>query len=159
MFPFRRYQVSPVWRADKPAPGRFREFVQFDLDSVGDRIGSCRYRDHRRACAIPWTHSRRVLTAVRFSSRKILNLLLRFASIPETTGAEVFRVLDKLEKIGAAKVRLELTGRLRRRVRVTRLPGVGLTNEQVDKIEQFLAIRASDRDEVARQPARPFLRR
>ena len=35
VFPFRRYQVSPVWRADKPAPGRFREFVQFDLDSVG----------------------------------------------------------------------------------------------------------------------------
>src|ERR687892_945586 len=33
--PFRRYQVSPVWRADKPGPGRFREFTQFDLDSVG----------------------------------------------------------------------------------------------------------------------------
>src|SRR5262249_38434156 len=33
--PFRRYQVSPVWRADKPGPGRFREFAQFDLDSVG----------------------------------------------------------------------------------------------------------------------------
>src|SRR6185436_16401014 len=33
--PFRRYQVGPVWRADKPGPGRFREFTQFDLDSVG----------------------------------------------------------------------------------------------------------------------------
>src|SRR5262245_50804286 len=33
--PFRRYQVSPVWRADKPDPGRFREFIQFDLDTVG----------------------------------------------------------------------------------------------------------------------------
>ena len=36
VFPFRRYQVSPVWRADKPAPGRFRQFTQFDLDSVGE---------------------------------------------------------------------------------------------------------------------------
>jgi histidyl-tRNA synthetase len=77
---------------------------------------------------------------VRFSSRKILNLLLAHAAIPEKQGADVFRVLDKLDKLGFAKVRQELT------LGYTdesgdRIRGIGLTSEQVDKIEQFLAIR------------------
>ena len=144
-FPFRRYQVSPVWRADKPAAGRFREFVQFDLDSVGAEsevadteiiAGMCDTLDALKAG--PYR--------VRFSSRKILDLLLRFVSVPEAAGAEVFRVLDKLEKIGPAKVRLELTGGYADESG-DKIPGVGLTGEQVDKIEQFLAIPASDRDE------------
>ena len=146
VFPFRRYQVSPVWRADKPAPGRFREFVQFDLDSVGTESevadteiisGMCDTLEALEAG--PYQ--------VRFSSRKILNLLLRFASIPEAAGAEVFRVLDKLEKIGQEKVRLELTTGYVDESGDT-IPGVGLTGEQADKIEQFLAIPASGRDEV-----------
>jgi histidyl-tRNA synthetase len=146
VLPFRRYQVSPVWRADKPAPGRFREFVQFDLDSVGTDsevadteiiAGMCDTLDALKAG--PYK--------VRFSSRKILNLLLRFSSIPEAAGAEVFRVLDKLDKIGAAKVRLELTDGYVDESGDT-ITGVGLRSEQVDKIEQFLAIPASDRDQV-----------
>ena len=102
--PFRRYQVSPVWRADKPAPGRFRQFTQFDLDSVGADsevadteiiAGMCDTLDALKVGRY----------RVRFSSRKILNLLLRYARIPEEAGADVFRVLDKLDKIGAPKVR------------------------------------------------------
>ena len=106
--PFRRYQVSPVWRADKPGRGRFREFTQFDLDSVGVEsevadteviAGMC---DTLRALKVgPFQ--------VRFSSRGILNVLLAFAGIPEGQGPEVFRVLDKLDKVGPQKVRLELT--------------------------------------------------
>ena len=46
--PFRRYQVSPVWRADKPDKGRFREFTQFDLDSVGTESEVADTEDHRR---------------------------------------------------------------------------------------------------------------
>ena len=145
VFPFRRYQVSPVWRADKPGPGRFREFVQFDLDSVGAEsevadteiiAGMCDTLDALKAG--PYL--------VRFSSRKILDLLLRFASVPEAAGAEVFRVLDKLEKIGPAKVRLELTSGYADESG-DQIAGVGLTGDQAGKIEQFLAIPASDRDE------------
>ncbi|HEY3571137.1 MAG TPA: ATP phosphoribosyltransferase regulatory subunit, partial [Thermoanaerobaculia bacterium] len=93
--PFRRYQVSPVWRADKPGPGRFREFTQFDLDSVGVEseiadteiiAGMC---DTLRALRVgPFR--------VRFSSRGILNSLLAYASLSAEQGVDVFRVLDKL---------------------------------------------------------------
>ncbi len=113
--PFRRYQVSPVWRADKPDQGRFREFTQFDLDSVGVEseiadteiiAGMC---DTLTALKVgPYR--------VRFSSRGVLNLLLAFAGIPAEQGVDVFRVLDKLDKVGPEKVRLELTDRLRRRL-------------------------------------------
>jgi len=139
VLPFRRYQVSSVWRADKPEAGRFREFMQFDLDSVGapsevaDTEIMAAMCDTLEALEVgPYR--------VRFSSRKILNLLLKHAAIAEEQGADVFRVLDKLDKIGFAKVRQELT------LGYTdesgdRIRGIGLTSEQVDKIEQFLAIR------------------
>jgi histidyl-tRNA synthetase len=147
--PFRRYQVSPVWRADKPDKGRFREFTQFDLDSVGVEseiadteiiAGMC---DSLRAIeAGPFQ--------VRFSSRGILNVLLAFAGIPAEQGADVFRVLDKLDKVGPQKVRLELTTGYVDSSGDS-IAGVGLFNEQVDKIERFLRIRAEDRREVVSQ--------
>ncbi|HEV2852891.1 MAG TPA: histidine--tRNA ligase [Thermoanaerobaculia bacterium] len=144
--PFRRYQVSPVWRADKPDKGRFREFTQFDLDSVGTEseiadteiiAGMC---DTLNALKVgPFR--------VRFSSRGILNTLLAYAGIPPEQGAEVFRVLDKLDKVGPKKVRLELTtGYVDSSG--DPIPGVGLAGEQVDKIERFLEIRSDDRREV-----------
>jgi histidyl-tRNA synthetase len=147
--PFRRYQVSPVWRTDKPDRGRFREFTQFDLDSVGvvsevadteivagmcDTLEALRVGDY----------------TVRFSSRGILNSLLAFAGASPERGTEIFRVLDKLEKIGAEKVRLELTTGYEDESGDP-IPGVGLSDAQVDRIERFLAIRAETRDEVVAQ--------
>jgi len=134
--PFRRYQVGPVFRADKPGPGRFREFTQFDLDSVGVPseiadteiiAGMC---DTLTALACgPFR--------VRFSSRRVLNLLMPLAGIDQGLAADVFRVLDKLDKIGIEKIRKELT-----------IEGVGLNLDQVRLIEKFLAIRGASRDEV-----------
>lgn len=152
--PFRRYQVSPVWRADKPGPGRYREFTQFDLDSVGVEseiadteiiAGMC---DSLEALEVgPFQ--------VRFSSRGILNLLLAYAGIPAEQGADVFRVLDKLDKVGREKVRLELTtGYVDSSGDPIR--GVGLASEQVDKIERFLRIRSDDRREVVSQLRETF---
>jgi histidyl-tRNA synthetase len=147
--PFRRYQVAPVWRADKPGPGRFREFVQFDLDSVGVDTeiadteiiaGMC---DTLKALEVG-------AFQVRFSSRGILSLLLAQAEVPDERGIDVLRVLDKLDKIGVEKVRKELTtgyhdssGDFIR--------GLGLESRQVDTIERFLAIRAGDRRQVMEQ--------
>src|SRR5438034_1842297 len=117
--PFRRYTIGPVWRADKPGPGRFREFLQFDIDSVGVQsemadteiiAGIC---DCMEALGVSNFQ-------VRFSSRRVLNLLLTYASITPERSVDVFRVIDKLEKIGIAKVRLELT--------------TGYTDESGDKI-------------------------
>lgn len=144
--PFRRYQVSSVWRADKPDKGRFREFTQFDLDSVGTES---EIADTEILAAMCDTLSALKIDRyrVRFSSRGVLNLLLRFAGIPEQQSADVFRVLDKLDKIGIEKVRLELMqGYKDESGDVIR--GLGFADQQVKKIEQFLAIKSDSRREV-----------
>jgi len=147
--PFRRYAIGPVWRADKPGPGRFREFVQFDIDSVGVQSeladteiigGIC---DSMEALGV-----RRF--QVRFSSRRVLNLLLTYASITPERAVDVFRVIDKLEKTGAQKVRLELTTGYTDESG-DRIPGLGLTAAQVDQIERFIAIQSPVRSEALKQ--------
>jgi len=144
--PFRRYQVSPVWRADKPDKGRYREFTQFDLDSVGvvsevaDTeiiAGMCDTLDALQVGGY----------LVRFSSRAMLNLLLDFAEIPREQGVDVFRVLDKLDKVGLDKVKKELMEGYKDESGDT-IRGLGLAAAQVAKIEQFLAIRGQRRDVV-----------
>jgi len=84
---------------------------------------------------------------VRFSSRTILNLLLNFANIPSQQSADVFRVLDKLDKAGIEKVRLELMQGYKDESGDF-IRGLGLAREQVDRIEQFLAIKLDSRNEV-----------
>lgn len=147
--PFRRYQVSPVWRADKPDKGRFREFTQFDLDSVG---AVSEIADTEIIAGICDT-----LTAldvggyvVRYSSRGILNSLLAYAGIAPDRATDVFRVLDKLDKIGFDKVRRELTTGYTDSSG-DEIRGVGLGGEQVDRIERFLAVRSEQRSEVVAQ--------
>lgn len=144
--PFRRYQVAPVWRADKPGPGRFREFTQFDLDSVGTPSEIADTEIIAGMCD--------TLTAidcgpyrVKFSSRRVLNLLMPLAGIDTGLAADVFRVLDKLDKIGIEKVRKELTTGYKDESGDT-IQGVGLQLEQVDRIETFLAIQGATRDEI-----------
>jgi len=147
--PFRRYQVSPVWRADKPDKGRFREFTQFDLDSVGT---VSEIADTEIIAGMCDTLSALDVGGylVRFSSRAVLNLLLAYASIPEGQGVDVFRVLDKLDKVGIEKIRLELMQGYKDESGDT-IRGVGLTVDQVARIEQFLNIKHDHRREVVAQ--------
>jgi histidyl-tRNA synthetase len=144
--PFRRYQVAPVWRADKPDPGRFREFLQFDLDAVGtsslaaDAEILCAMHDTLKALGID-------RFTIRFSTRKVLNSLLDFAHIPRAAAHNVFRVLDKLEKIGLDGITAELTtGRVD--ASGDKIPGLGLNDMQVERIKQFLALPRGTRREV-----------
>ncbi len=153
-FPFKRYQVGPVWRADKPDPGRFREFTQFDIDSVGvsslagDVEILCAMHDTFLALGVPRFR-------IRFSSRKVLDSLLDFAGIPHSMAHGVFRVLDKLEKIGLDSVSAELTvGRVD--VSGDKIPGLGLREEQVNKIREFVALPKGTRDDVLRNLATLF---
>jgi histidyl-tRNA synthetase len=149
--PFRRYQVSPVWRADKPDKGRFREFIQFDIDSVGVESDLA---DVEILAAMCDTLAALEVGAfrVRFSSRGILDALLRSIGIGGGAaaaggGADVLRVLDKLDKIGIEKVKKELTsGYYDESGDFIR--GVGLAADQVARIEAFLAIRGDDREAV-----------
>ena len=81
VLPFRRYQVAQVWRADKPGAGRYREFTQFDLDSVG---AESEIADTEIIAAMCDTLEALDVGPyrVRFSSRKMLTLLLSYASVP-----------------------------------------------------------------------------
>jgi histidyl-tRNA synthetase len=144
--PFRRYQAAPVWRADKPDPGRFREFMQFDLDSVGvsshaaDVEILCGVYDTFRALGIE-------NFKIRFSDRKVLNSLLDYAGIPREMAHGVFRILDKLEKIGVENVALELTtGRVD--VSGDKITGLGLAASSVDRIKAFLELPKGNRKTV-----------
>ena len=137
--PFRRYQVASVYRCDKPDPGRYREFTQFDLDSVGT---TSEIADTEIIAGMCDTLERLEVGGflVRYSSRGLLNVLLTYAGIAGSQGRDVFRVLDKLDKIGLEKVKKELTAGY---VDESGDPirGVGLEMSQVEKIEQYLAIR------------------
>ena len=146
VLPFRRYQVAPVWRADKPDPGRFREFIQFDLDSVGtssiaaDVEILCAMHDVLQALGIQRFR-------IRFSDRKVLNSLLDFAGIPHGMSHKVFRVLDKLDKIGRDGIAQELTaGRVD--VSGDMIPGLGLNKNQVERIKEFLTLPQGKRQDV-----------
>ena len=145
--PFRRYQVSSVWRADKPDKGRYREFTQFDLDSVGTES---EIADTEIIAAMCDTLSALNVGrySVRFSSRAVLTLLLTFASIPAEQSVDVFRVLDKLDKVGVDKVRRELMQGYKDESGDT-IRGLGMSGEQVDRIERFLQIRGDRRSVIA----------
>ncbi len=106
--PFKRYQVGSVWRADKPDPGRFREFTQFDVDVVG---ASSQLAEAEVISAVVkslqeigvWDFT------VRVNSRRALDAMMEKAGIPPEKQKDVLRILDKLYKIGIINVQAELT--------------------------------------------------
>lgn len=107
VLPFKRYHIAPVWRAEKSQRGRFREFWQCDADIVGS--------PSMIADAESVAISAEALTAVglpnfmiHISHRRLLEGLARSAGVESELASGVFRAIDKLAKIGAAKVKDEL---------------------------------------------------
>ncbi len=123
-FPFRRYQMQPVWRADRPAKGRFREFYQCDADVVG----SYSLVNEVELAAIYATVFQKlgVPIEIRVNNRKILAGLAEFCGGPEKM-VDITTAIDKLDKIGIDKVKAELTER-------------GLDDTQIAAIEKYLKI-------------------
>ncbi len=139
--PFRRYQYGNVWRVDKPGPGRFREFMQFDIDIVGTQ-NLLADAEIIAAMVQIFEHLGIDRFKVRFSNRKILNGLVVYAGIPAERGPEVMRVIDKLEKQGKHAVLLELgPGRTDKSGDV--IPGLNLEAAQIAKLEEFLDLAAN----------------
>ena len=107
VLPFKRYHMAPVWRAEKPQRGRFREFWQCDADIVGvpgtlgDAEALSTFVDAYRAIGL-----KNVVIAI--NHRKLLEGLATVAGVPSEQAVGVFRTIDKLDKIGADKVREEL---------------------------------------------------
>ena len=144
--PFRRYQVAPVWRCDKPGKGRLREFIQFDIDSVGVPTELADVEIIAAMCdTLDALHIGTY--KVRLSSRGILNVLIDYAGIPTELATGVFRVLDKLDKIGRDKLRLELTTGYKDDSGAW-IPGLQLRAAQVEKIDAFLDIPSDNRNET-----------
>ncbi len=105
--PFKRYQIAPVWRADSPQKGRYREFYQCDFDIVG----TTSLMADAEIIAVVY-ESLSSLGFKRFSikinSRKVIRGLIETAGIPIEKEHETARIIDKLDKIGVAGVLKEL---------------------------------------------------
>ncbi len=108
--PYKRYAMGPVWRADRPGKGRFREFVQCDLDTLGS---SSPLADAEVLCAHHDAMARLGLAdfTILLNSRHVLAGLLEAFGVPEELGPGVLISLDKLDKLAASQVVAELTGR------------------------------------------------
>lgn len=135
--PFRRYQYGNVWRVDKPGPGRFREFMQFDIDIVGTRNVLA---DAEIIAAMVSTleHLGIERFKVRFSNRKILNGLIEWSGIAADRGPDVMRVLDKLERIGIDNVIAELgPGRIDESG--DKITGLELPDALIGKVREFIS--------------------
>ncbi len=133
-FPFKRYQIQPVWRADRPQKGRYREFYQCDADVVGS---------HSLLNEIELANIYAMVfrqlgidVEIRINSRKILSALATKAGVPNQM-MEITIAIDKLDKIGLEKVKEELLQR-------------GLNESQINTIESFLLINGSNEEKLAR---------
>jgi histidyl-tRNA synthetase len=149
--PFRRYQVGPVWRNEKPGPGRFRQFMQFDADTVGaasiaaDAELCMLAADVLEALSIP-----RGQYVVKIGSRKILDGVLERAGVSAADKGKhltVLRAIDKLDRLGVEGVRL-LLGEGRKDESGDFTKGAGLAGKQIDAIVSFVEASGGDRDQT-----------
>jgi histidyl-tRNA synthetase len=107
-FPFKRYQIQPVWRADRPQKGRYQEFYQCDVDVVGSE--SLSYEAELVQIYDEVFAQLGVKAVIRINNRKILAGIAEVAGIPEQM-VDMTVAIDKLDKIGIEGVRKELTER------------------------------------------------
>ena len=137
--PYRRYAMGPVWRNEKPGPGRYRQFYQCDADTVGtasmaaDAEICAMLSDALEEVGIP-----RGDYVVRINNRKVLNGVLEVMGVAEGEVRDaVLRTIDKFDKVGEAGVR-ELLGKGRLDASGAYIDGVGLTEEQAEPVVRFL---------------------
>jgi histidyl-tRNA synthetase len=107
---FKRYQIQPVWRADRPAKGRFREFFQCDIDSIGSTSPIVE-AEQLSAVAEVLTRLGFQDFVIRLNHRQALTALLECAGVPAALHADALVAIDKLDKIGVEGVRQELQAR------------------------------------------------
>lgn len=130
-FPFRRYQIGKVYRGERAQRGRFREFYQADIDMIGD--GKLDVSNEAEMPAIIYQVFTRLglrKFQIRVNNRKILNGFYGMLGLSEQAG-DIMRTVDKLEKIGADKVRGLLVD-------------LGVSEEQAGEILGFIGIKGSN---------------
>src|SRR6185312_7324733 len=133
-FPFKRYQIQPVWRADRPQKGRYREFWQCDADVVGSyslvnevELAAI-YQTAFKTLGIP--------VEIKINNRKILMALAEL-SAGTNKMMDITVVIDKLDKVGLEKVKEELVQR-------------GLNPGEVSIVENYLSISGSNEEKISK---------
>jgi histidyl-tRNA synthetase len=132
-FPFKRYQIQPVWRADRPQKGRYREFYQCDVDVIGS---NSLLNEVELVQIIDDVFTRlKIGTEVKINNRKILS------GIAEVIGensriVDITVAIDKLDKIGLEKVNAELAEK-------------GVSAEAINKLQPILALKGSISEKTA----------
>ena len=136
-FPFRRYQISKVYRGERAQRGRFREFYQAYIDIIGD--GKLDILNEAETPAIIYKVFRGFgleRFQIRVNNRKILNGFYAMLGLCEKSG-DIMRTVDKLDKIGADKVKVIL------------MEDCGLESAQADEILKFIAIKGTNSEVLA----------
>ncbi|MBE6916566.1 MAG: histidine--tRNA ligase [Ruminococcaceae bacterium] len=136
-FPFRRFQISKVYRGERAQRGRFREFYQADIDIIGD--GKLDILNEAEIPAIIYKVFKGFglnRFQIRVNNRKILNGFYAMQELAEKSG-DIMRTVDKLDKIGAEKVKAIL------------LDTCGLTDAQADEILKFISIKGTNAEVLA----------
>ncbi len=132
-FPYKRYQIQPVWRADRPQKSRYREFTQCDADVVGS---TSLYNEVEFAVIYHKVFSTLGIKGyeLRINSRKILTALAGLCGGTEKI-SDITIAIDKIDKIGIDNVKAELEEK-------------GLSNEQISVIEKYLLISGNNEEKL-----------
>ena len=149
--PYRRYAMGPVWRNEKPGPGRFRQFYQCDADTVGaSSVAADAEICMMLADALEAVGIERGDYVIKVNNRKVLNGVMEVAGLAgddrEAERGIVLRAIDKIDRLGAEGVRA-LLGAGRKDESGDFTKGAGLSSEHADKILAFVSTkeRASKR--------------
>lgn len=134
-FPFKRYQIQPVWRADRPQKGRYREFYQCDADIIGSEslLNEIELLEIIREVFAKLN----LRTLIKFNNRKILLAIAQYIGKEEQL-TDITVAIDKLDKIGYDNVVKELR------------EGKGFSQEDIAKLTPILTLSGSNEDKIAK---------
>lgn len=132
-FPFKRYQIQPVWRADRPQKGRYREFYQCDVDVVGS---DSLLNEIELISIIDEVFSKLNISAtIKLNNRKILAGIAEYLEAPQLI-IDITVAIDKLDKIGIDKVNEELASK-------------GLSDEAILKLQPILSLSGTNDEKLS----------
>lgn len=131
-FPFKRYQIQPVWRADRPQKGRYREFYQCDADVVGS---DSLMNEIELVAMIDEVFKRfGINVVIKINNRKVLSGIAEIIGAPEKI-VDITVAIDKIDKIGIDNVNAELIEK-------------GLSQEAVDALQPLLTLSGSNEEKL-----------
>ncbi len=133
VFPFKRYQIQPVWRADRPQRGRYREFIQCDADVVGSS-SLLNETEFVLICHRVFTQLKLLEYDLRINSRRILTALAELCGGADRTN-DIAMAIDKLDKKGPEQVRAELAAK-------------GYEEDHLAIVKAYLGIQGTDLEKL-----------